>query len=408
MQRRREPGEEAAARGRPGPCWRRPARRSPPRARRRSGRRPASSAASSLYGHHDRVGDGALGDAGRAGQPEGGDAAARRRRAARRRGRGSSRRTSGSSGRPVAPRASRTAVIAASVPDDTSRTFSTDGTRVGDRPRRARPRARSARRTTCRRGRGALHRLDDRGVGVAEDRRAPRLHVVDVAAAVGVDEVRRPRRAATKNGSPPTDVERPHRRVDAAGDARLRPRVEQRAHVQAFGDVAREVGEHEVGAGALDRRAACSSATASPSIQPLPAAAFTIAYSPLTWYAATGTSNASRSARDDVEVRQRGLHHHHVGALGDVERGLVERLAGVGRVHLVAAPVAELRRALGGVAERSVQRRRVLRRVGEDRGVGVARLRRARRGSRRPGRPSSPTGRPRRRPASACAIAIDA
>jgi hypothetical protein len=30
--------------------------------------------------------------------------------------------------RPVAPRASRTAVIAASVPDDTKRTFSTDGT----------------------------------------------------------------------------------------------------------------------------------------------------------------------------------------------------------------------------------------------------------------------------------------
>ena len=36
----------------------------------------------------------------------------------------------------------------------------------------------------------ALHRLDDGRVRVAEDRRAPRLHVVDVAAPVGVDEVR--------------------------------------------------------------------------------------------------------------------------------------------------------------------------------------------------------------------------
>ena len=40
----------------------------------------------------------------------------------------------------------------------------------------------------------------------------------------------------------------------------------------------------------------CSSATASPSIQPSCAAAFTIAYSPLTLYAATGTSNAARTS----------------------------------------------------------------------------------------------------------------
>ena len=40
----------------------------------------------------------------------------------------------------------------------------------------------------------------------------------------------------------------------------------------------------------------CSRATASPSIQPRSAAAFTIAYSPDTWYAATGTSTAARVA----------------------------------------------------------------------------------------------------------------
>ena len=123
------------------------------------------------------------------GQPERRDAAARPRRAARRRGRGSSRRTSRSSSRPVAPRASRTAVIAASVPDDTSRTFSTDGTRsqIASASSTSRARRRAVRRAV---GRGALHRLDDRRVRVAEDRRAPRLHVVEVLAAVGVDEVR--------------------------------------------------------------------------------------------------------------------------------------------------------------------------------------------------------------------------
>ena len=50
----------------------------------------------------------------------------------------------------------------------------------------------------------------------------------------------------------------------------------------------------------------CSSATAVPSSQPSCAAAFTIAYSPLTWYAATGTSNGAadiaRSRRDTASA----------------------------------------------------------------------------------------------------------
>ena len=75
--------------------------------------------------------------------------------------------------------------------------------------------------------------------------------------------------------------------------------------------------------------------------------------------------------RDHIEVRKRGFHHHHVGALGDVEGDLVERLARVGRIHLVAAAIAELRRALRGVAERSVERGGVLRRVREDRDLGM-------------------------------------
>ncbi len=66
--------------------------------------------------------------------------------------------------------------------------------------------------------RGALHRLDDRRVGVAEDRRAPRLDVVEVAAPVGVDEVRA--LAAGDEERVAADAgEGPDRRVHPAGDA---------------------------------------------------------------------------------------------------------------------------------------------------------------------------------------------
>src|SRR5215210_1711496 len=72
---------------------------------------------------------------------------------------------------------------------------------------------------------------------------------------------------------------------------------------------------------------------------------------------------------ENVEVRQRGLDHHDVGPLLDVQLDLEERLAGVGGIHLVAAPVAEGRGALGGLAERTVEGRGVLGCVGQDRGV---------------------------------------
>jgi hypothetical protein len=58
-----------------------------------------------------------------------------------------------------------------------------------------------------------------------------------------------------------------------------------------------------------------------------------------------------RTGRDDVEIRERGLDHHHVGALGEVEADLFQRFARVRWVHLVRAAVAELRCALRGVAE---------------------------------------------------------
>ena len=69
---------------------------------------------------------------------------------------------------------------------------------------------------------------------------------------------------------------------------------------------------------------------------------------------------------DDVEVRQRGLDHDHIGAFLDVERHLAQGFAGVGRVHLVAAPVAELRRRVGSVTEGPVETRSVLGGVAEN------------------------------------------
>ena len=114
----------------------------------------------------------------------------------------------------------------------------------------------------------------------------------------------------------------------------------------------------------------CSRATASPSIQPLAAAALIMAYSPLTWYAAIGTSTRCAGRLDHVEVGERRLDHHHVGALGDVGVDLAQRLAGVAPVLLVALAVAAAGdRDVDGVAERPVQPGRVLRRVGEDRHV---------------------------------------
>ena len=74
---------------------------------------------------------------------------------------------------------------------------------------------------------------------------------------------------------------------------------------------------------------------------------------------------------DDVEVGERRLDHHDVGALGDVGVDLAQRLAAVAPVLLVALAVAAADdRHVDGVAERPVQGAGVLRRVGEDRHVG--------------------------------------
>src|SRR3546814_11621538 len=59
----------------------------------------------------------------------------------------------------------------------------------------------------------------------------------------------------------------------------------------------------------------------------------------------SGHREAVLHAADDVEVGQARLHHHHVGALLQVERDLAQRLVAVGGVQLVGLLVADEARA---------------------------------------------------------------
>ncbi len=89
--------------------------------------------------------------------------------------------------RPVAARARRMAVIAASVPEEVIRSISTPGIRR-ETSSPARPRPRSGRRSWFR-GRRRVDRRQHLRVGVAVDQRAPRADVVDEAVAVDVDQL---------------------------------------------------------------------------------------------------------------------------------------------------------------------------------------------------------------------------
>ena len=80
------------------------------------------------------------------------------------------------------------------------------------------------------------------------------------------------------------------------------------------------------------------------------------------------------SACQQVERGEGRLDHQDVRALGGVELHLAQRLAAVGEIHLVAAPVAEGGGRAGGFAERAVERGRRLRGVGDDRGALMTRL----------------------------------
>src|SRR5581483_4240082 len=141
------------------------------------------------------------------------------------------------------------------------------------------------------------HRLDRLRVGVPEDERAPRADPVEVAVPVDVDEVRAFPALDEERLVQADGAHRPHRRVDAAGDQLERTPVQLRASAQSH--CARSFVQYETIRSAPARLIAVSDSSAAwrSSSQPARAAAFTIAYSPETLYAATGTSNASRTAR---------------------------------------------------------------------------------------------------------------
>ena len=74
---------------------------------------------------------------------------------------------------------------------------------------------------------------------------------------------------------------------------------------------------------------------------------------------------------DHIEVGETRLHHQDIGALGLVLQGFGERLARVAEVHLIGRTRA-LEAAVHGIAERSVESRGELGRVGHDRDVREA------------------------------------
>src|SRR5207237_9564417 len=77
---------------------------------------------------------------------------------------------------------------------------------------------------------------------------------------------------------------------------------------------------------------------------------------------------------DYVQIRHGRLDHDHVGAFFDVEFNLAHGFAEVCGVHLIRAPIPELRRGVGSFAERSVEAGSEFGGVGKNRSVGETRL----------------------------------
>src|ERR671917_924560 len=137
---------------------------------------------------------------------------------------------------------------------------------------------------------------------------------------------------------------------------------------QPAGDVRGEVRDNNVGAGALDAREGLQDRAlfVEPAVL-----GCGFDHGVLAAHAVGRNGKVRRLAHPahHVEVGQRRLHHNDVRALADVELDLRQRLAGVRRVHLVGAAVAELGGAVCGLAERAVEGGGVLGGVGHDRGV---------------------------------------
>ena len=238
----------------------------------------------------------------------------------------------------------------------------------------------------------------DRLRHVAEEVRAVRHDVVDVAVAVGVDdhgalrlldEERRradrleradgradaARHLRLRAGVEPVRLGRPADAAAAGGGGLLRRlllrggrrgRLPPQSSLQPLGSLLRVVGQDQVGARALHR----GEDLERDALAVDPAALGGGLHHRVLARDVVGGERDVRGflrRADDVEVGEGRLDHDHVGPLLDVGEDLLHRLADVRRVHLVGAAVAERRRRLGRVAERAVEAARVLGRVGEDR-----------------------------------------
>src|SRR5207237_4115701 len=76
----------------------------------------------------------------------------------------------------------------------------------------------------------------------------------------------------------------------------------------------------------------------------------------------------------NIHVGQGRFYHHNVRSFLDIQCYLTQGFIRVGKIHLVRAPVAELGRALGGLAEWPVKSRREFRRVTHNRRLVEASL----------------------------------
>ena len=95
--------------------------------------------------------------------------------------------------------------------------------------------------------------------------------------------------------------------------------------------------------------------TRGSSSQPRCAAAFSIGALAAHVIRGGRVAEALFHLRQHVEIRERRLHHHDVGALLDVDLDFAKRFLDVARVHLMAAPVAELRRRFSRFTKRAVE-----------------------------------------------------
>ena len=226
-------------------------------------------------------------------------------------------------------------------------------------------------------------RLDDGGVGVPEDGRAPRADAVDVPAPVGVTNAgpgacrEHERRPAHRAERPDGAVHPAGEQVDGAADELGLDGTAGRERRPSSGVPVPEPGrqvrgrirDHEVGARPDDRgdrlemrplrgrssragqRPRSGRTRRSPGRQRSEARSGPVPAARMSSDGMAGlTSSASAPSSTSIAISRM-------------------RLAAVRRVHLVAPPVAERRRGIGGLAERAVVGRRGLRRVGEDRRV---------------------------------------